>query len=76
MNDSSWPDSLLLQLIHPTSPELDSMIPLAGSNGYYSAIFTRPAGRYYVTLTDAAGNWRLAGELGRDVSALQLSAGQ
>jgi hypothetical protein len=73
-DSGAWPESLVLQLIHPTRAEQDLMIALDGSLGYYSAPFTRPTGRFYVALTDVAGTWRMTGELERGADSLRLVA--
>lgn len=72
--DVDWPDSLVLQLIHPTRAELDREISLAGSRGRYSGSFARPEGRFYVSLSDAFGTWRLTGEISRHADSLTLVA--
>jgi hypothetical protein len=71
---AGWPEGLLLQLVHPTSEARDRLVPLTGTEGFYSAVFSRPEGRYYVVLTDAGGHWRLIGELGRGIDSLRLVA--
>lgn len=71
---AAWPDSVMLQLVHPTREDLDRSVPLAGAEGIYSAAFSRPDGRYYLSLSDAEGSWRLTGELGRGADAVQLVA--
>jgi hypothetical protein len=66
---------LVLKLIHPLLEEQDLTILLTGSRGQYVGRLERPPGRYYVSLTDLAGTWRLTGELTAGTTLLELSAG-
>jgi hypothetical protein len=73
-HESPWPAALTLQLVHPTQAERDQIVVLEGSGGRYATSLVRPAGRYYLALTDHEGNWRLAGELPRNTDAILISA--
>lgn len=55
---------LRLRLVHPTRAGLDrSLLLEARSAGVYEAALALPAsGRWWVTLEDTTGVWRLAGE--------------
>ena len=55
---------LRLRLVHPTRVGLDrSLLLEARSAGVYEAALALPAsGRWWVTLEDTTGVWRLAGE--------------
>ena len=71
----AWPDTLYLQLIHPTRAERDVTLQLSGIRNNYSANLARPEGRYYVSLHDEEGVWRLTGELSSKRDSLALNAG-
>ena len=71
---ADWPRALDLQLIHPTRAERDRRIRLIGADGRYQGALNRPAGRYYVSLSDAPGDWRLTGELATSALELRLVA--
>ena len=58
-----FPERVRLQLVHPTLASQDREIVLEGSRGEYYGRMERPASRVYVSLTDAAGEWRLTGEM-------------
>lgn len=55
---------LRLRLVHPTRADLDrSLLLEARSAGVYEAALALPAsGRWWVTLEDTTGVWRLAGD--------------
>jgi hypothetical protein len=73
--NNDWPDSLLLQLVHPTLSARDLTVEMTGQDGEYTAVLQRPVGRYYVSLSDKASTWRLTGELLADATGLELFAG-
>ena len=58
-------DRLVLRLAHAGRPALDRLLPLTAQGGAtYAAVFPAlTAGRWQVTLEDAARNWRLVGDL-------------
>jgi len=69
-----WPDRLILKFVHPTLSRLDRTIELSGSRARYTGHVGRPPGRYYVSLSDANGNWRLTGQLAKGSMTLELRA--
>lgn len=73
---NEWPAGLVLQFVHPTQQELDQTIGLTGSDGRYTghpySQSQRTPSRYYVSLSDADSTWRLTGELGPNMTALEL----
>ncbi len=73
--DYDRPDSVILQLIHPTKSELDLSIELMGLQGRYTGRLDRPTGRYYVLLSDPDETWHLTGELTAGATALTLHSG-
>ena len=62
-SSGTLPAALQLRLTHPTLPERDLDLSLAGAAGNYQAVLERPAGRYYLEAGDPEGEWRLTGEL-------------
>jgi len=73
-NDANaWPDSVRLKLIHPTLAKFDRDILLEGARGQYSGRIERPAGRFYMSLTDEEGIWRLTGELSGNATRHEFS---
>lgn len=58
------PASLVLRLAHPTMNVKDQLIELKSEGaGFYGGVLaTDLAGRWYATLEDPAGQWRLQGE--------------
>jgi len=66
---------LVFKLIHPLREEQDLTIRLTGSRGQYVGHLEFLPGRYYVSLADLAGTWRLTGELTAGTTLLELSAG-
>lgn len=59
---TEMPGALLLKLSHPTRGGLDQSFQLERDNsgGYSAGITGNLAGRWYVTLEDAAREWRLS----------------
>ena len=55
------PDSLKLELIHPTLEALDQHVLLKRSDELYSGTVVRADGRLHVLISDEAGDWRLTG---------------
>jgi hypothetical protein len=72
--DAAWPERLKLDLVHPTLSERDATSVLAGSGGRYTGTIGNPQGRYYISLTDIAGTWRLTGEFWGRGDSLELEA--
>jgi hypothetical protein len=58
-------DVLILRLAHAGRPALDRLLPLTAQGGatYAAAFPALSAGRWQVTLEDAARHWRLVGDL-------------
>lgn len=56
------PEALVLKLSHPTRSGLDHTLRLRRDDGggYSAAFGDEPAGRWYVSLEDSAGEWRLS----------------
>ncbi len=56
------PEALVLKLSHPTRSGLDHTLRLRRDDGggYSAAFGDEPAGRWYVSLEDGAGEWRLS----------------
>jgi hypothetical protein len=69
-----WPERLFLDLVHPTLSARDAATALEGSGGRYTGYIERPAGRFYISLTDAEGTWRLTGETWGVTDAMELAA--
>lgn len=68
------PEALQLRLVHPTRAALDRAARLERAGDAYVGTLAAPATRMYVELSDAAGTWRLRGELARGARVLALSA--
>ena len=60
--NAGTPESLVLKLSHPTRSGLDHSIRLLRDDGggYSAAFADEPTGRWYVSLEDEAGEWRLS----------------
>lgn len=69
------PDSLTLELVHPTLGQRDQAVRLQRRDGRYAGAIARADTRLYARITDGAGEWRLTGVLGRDDQVLELAAG-
>jgi hypothetical protein len=72
--DTPLPERLKLDLVHPTLSERDATSILAGSGGRYTGMIINPQGRYYISLTDIDGTWRLTGEFWGHDDSLELEA--
>lgn len=72
--DTSWPERLKLDLVHPTLDERDATSVLVGSGGRYTGTINNPQGRYYISLMDIDGTWRLTGEFRGRGDSLELEA--
>ena len=70
------PRSLTLELIHPTLEGLDQRLELTRRGDTYTGTMPRADTRLYVLITDAAGDWRLSGELARGSTAVDLAPGR
>jgi len=62
---ASYPDALNLTIAHPTRQGYDKALSLThvGNGHYRTTMPTLASGKWQLQLTDAAGTWRLAGEL-------------
>jgi len=69
------PDSLKLELIHPTLEQMDRQIILKRSDDRYTGTMQRADTRLYVLISDGAGSWRLTGVLDPRQEVLELKAG-
>jgi hypothetical protein len=70
--DEPWPSRITLDLVHPTLSERDAAAILQGADGRYTGTLAHPQGRYYVSLSDSAGTWRLTGESWGNSNVLEL----
>lgn len=70
------PDSLKLELIHPTLERMDRHVILKRSGNVYAGTMPHADTRLYVMISDGAGNWRLTGVLEPRQEALELKAGR
>lgn len=78
-----WPDTLLLELSHPTMPAKDMDIlltraPTAGEATYRARLAPMTAERWYaavVSLGEAAADWRLTGEISQRDGRGRLTPG-
>ena len=70
------PDSLRLELIHPTLEQMDRHVILKRRGNLYAGTMQRADTRLYVMISDAAGNWRLTGVLEPRQEVLELKAGR
>jgi hypothetical protein len=70
------PDSLRLELIHPTLEQMDRHVILKRRGNLYAGTMPRADTRLYVMISDAAGNWRLTGVLEPRQEVLELKAGR
>ena len=62
--DVALPDALMLKLSHPTRAGQDQMVKMApDGQGFYGGILNVDvSGRWYVSIEDPSGKWRLQGE--------------
>lgn len=72
---STAPNSLKLELIHPTLEQMDRQVILKRSGDRYTGALLRADTRLYVMISDDAGNWRLTGVLEPRQEVLELKAG-
>jgi hypothetical protein len=68
------PESLQLDLVHPTRDERDASAVLRREGTAWRGEIARPAGRRYLQLADADGGWRLAGERAAGQGVVELRA--
>ncbi len=70
------PDSLKLELIHPTLAQMDRQVILKRSDNLYTGTMPHADTRLYAMISDGAGNWRLTGVLEPRQEVLELKAGR
>jgi hypothetical protein len=70
------PESLWLELIHPTLKDRDRTLPLTWTgSAWRGRLAVDPASRWYIQIGPENGDWRLAGSLNAGQTQLQLSPG-
>ena len=69
--DAALPEALTLKLSHPTRAGQDQMVRMvAEGQGFYGGKLSADiSGRWYVSIEDPAGKWRLQGEWQADGEA-------
>lgn len=67
------PPALRLALVHPTLATLDRATDLVRDGDAWRGVVERADTRLYVQLGDAAGDWRITGELPRGADAVRLA---
>ena len=69
--DAALPEALTLKLSHPTRAGQDQMVRMvAEGQGFYGGKLSADiSGRWYVSIEDPAGRWRLQGEWRADGEA-------
>lgn len=75
--DAALPEALTLKLSHPTRAGQDQMVKMVSEGqGFYGGKLSADiSGRWYVSIEDPAGKWRLQGEWQADDEApLRLAA--
>lgn len=75
--DAALPEALTLKLSHPTRAGQDQMVKMVseGQGFYGGKLSANISGRWYVSIEDPAGKWRLQGEWQADDEApLRLAA--
>ena len=75
--DAALPEALTLKLSHPTRSGQDQMVKMVSEGqGFYGGKLSADVyGRWYVSIEDPAGKWRLQGEWQADgEGALHLAA--
>ena len=62
--DAALPEVLMLKLAHPTRAGQDQMVKMAseGQGFYGGQLMAEVSGRWYVSIEDPSGKWRLQGE--------------
>ena len=62
--DAALPEALTLKLSHPTRAGQDQMVKMVSEGqGFYGGNLTEEvSGRWYVSIEDPSGKWRLQGE--------------
>jgi hypothetical protein len=73
--DAALPEALTLKLSHPTRAGQDQMVKMVSEGqGFYGGELTADvSGRWYVSIEDPSGKWRLQGDWQADVEdALHL----
>jgi hypothetical protein len=66
------PESVRLELIHPTLERMDRSVMLGREGDTWRGAIERADTRLYLQVTDEAGGWRLTGELPRSASTARL----
>ena len=79
--DAALPEALTLKLSHPTRAGQDQMVKMVSEGqGFYGGELTADvSGRWYVSIEDPSGKWRLQGEWQADVEdrcASRVAAGE
>jgi hypothetical protein len=74
--DDPWPARVQLKLVHPTLSERDADAILQGAGGRYVGTIERARERYYLSLSDLEGTWRLTGESWGHKDSLELNAAE
>mgnify|MGYP002364838279 FL=1 len=75
--DAALPEALTLKLSHPTRAGQDQMVKMVSEGqGFYGGKLSADiSGRWYVSIEDPAGRWRLQGEWQADGEApLRIAA--
>lgn len=75
--DAALPEALTLKLSHPTRAGQDQMVKMVSEGqGFYGGELTADvSGRWYVSIEDPSGKWRLQGDWQADVEdALHLAS--
>ena len=75
--DAALPEALTLKLSHPTRAGQDQVVKMVseGQGFYGGKLSANISGRWYVSIEDPAGKWRLQGEWQADDEApLRLAA--
>lgn len=69
--DAALPEALTLKLSHPTRAGQDQMVKMVseGQGFYGGKLSANISGRWYVSIEDPAGKWRLQGEWQADGEA-------
>lgn len=69
--DAALPEALTLKLSHPTRAGQDQMVKMVSEGqGFYGGKLSADiSGRWYVSIEDPAGKWRLQGEWQADGEA-------